>query len=79
VRQQIRDGHPDFVITADFWPAFLYPAAMASDDVEDGLFRSAILVKVTTAFICYLCDIANDAYCQGLQISLHIPQFSGGN
>jgi hypothetical protein len=46
---------------------------MASDDVEDGLFRSAILVKVTTAFICYLGDIANDACCQGFKFLFTSP------
>jgi hypothetical protein len=46
-RQNIRDGHPDFIVTADSWPAFLYPHGKASqEDVEHGLFQSAILVKV---------------------------------
>jgi hypothetical protein len=73
VRQQIRNGHPDFVITADFWPAFLYPVAVASDDVEDGLFRSAILVKVAAAFTCYLVDVANDVHCQGFKFLFTSP------
>jgi hypothetical protein len=46
-RQNIRDGHPDFLVTADSWPAFLYPHAKAdANDMEHGLFQSAILVKV---------------------------------
>ena len=47
MRQYIRDGHPDFVVTADSWPALLFPYAKAHDgDIEHGLFQSAILVKV---------------------------------
>lgn len=48
IRKNIRDGHPDFIVTADSWPAFLYPNARshADGDVEHGLFRSAILLKV---------------------------------
>ena len=47
VRTQIRDGHPDFIVTADSWPAFLYPNARGNvDNIELGLFRSAILLKV---------------------------------
>lgn len=47
VRQNIRDGHPDFPVTGDGWPSFLYPGAKGDvNDVEKGLFRSAILVKV---------------------------------
>ena len=48
VRNHIREGHPDFIVTADSWLAFLYPHGLANDDqVEDGLFKSAILVKVS--------------------------------
>lgn len=47
VRQRIRDGHPEFVVSEDSWPAFLYPNAKCDpDDVEKGLFKSAILLKV---------------------------------
>ena len=47
VRTHIRDGHPDFIVTADSWPAFLYPNAKGDvDNIELGLFRSAILLKV---------------------------------
>jgi len=53
VRQNIRDGHPDFLVTADSWPAFLYPHARANeDDMEQGLLQSAILVKVRRISIC---------------------------
>ncbi|KAF9462567.1 hypothetical protein BDZ94DRAFT_1309465 [Collybia nuda] len=46
VRQKIRDGHPDFPVTGDSWPSFLYPHARGDEnDVEKGLLRSAILIK----------------------------------
>jgi hypothetical protein len=47
VRSLIREGHPDFVVTANSWPAFLYPKANCDiHNIEQGLFRSAILLKV---------------------------------
>ena len=47
VRNHIRDGHQDFIVTADSWPAFLYPNARGNvENIEVGLFRSAILLKV---------------------------------
>jgi len=47
VRAKIRDGHPDFIVTANSWPAFVYPYGKCNvDDIEKGLFQSAILVKV---------------------------------
>ena len=51
--QNIWDGHPDFLVTADSWPAFLYLHARANeDDMEQGLLQSAILVKVQDISIC---------------------------
>lgn len=47
VRQYIRDGHPDFPITGDQWPSFLYPHARGDvHDLEKGFLKAAILVKV---------------------------------
>jgi hypothetical protein len=47
VRQNIRDGNPDFLGTADSWPAFLYLHAKANqNNMEHGLLQSAMLVKV---------------------------------
>lgn len=49
VRQHIRNGHEDFVVTADSWPAFLFPHGQADpEDIEKGLFRSAVILKVRT-------------------------------
>lgn len=72
VRKNIREGHPEFVITADSWPAFLYPHAGSHNngDVEQGLFRSAILLKVYQypALQILLLTMSTS----GLQIHLHI-------
>jgi hypothetical protein len=47
VRNNIREGHPDYVVTADSWPSFLYPRAKGDvNNMDSGLFRSAILLKV---------------------------------
>lgn len=49
VRNNIREGHPDYIVTADSWPSFLYPWANGDvNNMEGGLFRSAILLKVHT-------------------------------
>lgn len=48
MRQKIRDGHADYPVTGDAWPAFLYPHAKGdSKHVVKGFLRSAILVKVS--------------------------------
>lgn len=59
VRNHIREGHPDFIVAADSWPTFLYPHGIANENqVEDGLFKSAILVKVSVLmypfFVAYI-------------------------
>jgi hypothetical protein len=47
VRTRLREGHPDFAVTADSWPAFLFPNARSNaENIEAGLFRSAIMLKV---------------------------------
>jgi hypothetical protein len=47
IRALIRDGHPEYVVTADSWPAFIYPKTKGDiNNVEEGLFHSAILLKV---------------------------------
>jgi hypothetical protein len=51
VRNNIREGHPDYTVTGDSWPSFLYPRAKGDvNDMERGLFRSAILLKVYINF-----------------------------
>jgi len=58
VRQSIRDGHPDFLVTADSWPGFLYPHAKANqNDMEHGLLQSAMLVKVRCTYVCTVSDL----------------------
>jgi hypothetical protein len=47
VRASIRDGHPNFLVTAHSWPIFLYAEYKAySEDIGRGLLRSKLLVKV---------------------------------
>jgi hypothetical protein len=51
VKAKIRDGHPDYAVTAHSWPLFLYAGLQAqADDMEKGLFRSELLVKVGFLF-----------------------------
>src|ERR1700683_4193124 len=46
----IRDGHPDYIVTAHSWPTFLYVGNKCNaDDIEEGLFRNGMLVKVSLA------------------------------
>lgn len=48
VRQNIREGHPDFPVTSELWPAFLYPHAKGDQtNIAEDLLRSALLVKVS--------------------------------
>jgi hypothetical protein len=52
VRAKIRNGDPDYPVTAQSWPLFLYAGfAVNPNDIEQGLFRSSLLVKVRTRFI----------------------------
>lgn len=63
-RQNIRDGHHDFAVTGDLWPALLYPHAKGDpEEAGEGLFKSALLIKVFSFSIlknyvqCVLLDI----------------------
>jgi hypothetical protein len=43
----LRNGHSDYIVTAHSWPVFLYAGNKCNpDDMEEGLFRNTILVKV---------------------------------
>ncbi|KAF7970326.1 hypothetical protein HWV62_24346 [Athelia sp. TMB] len=46
VRSLIREGHEDFLVTAQSWPNFMY-AGYSCDvsDIENGLMKSVMLVK----------------------------------
>lgn len=51
-RQSIRNGDAEFAVTGDLWPALLYPHAKGdAKDAEMGIFKSALLVKVSTFFL----------------------------
>jgi hypothetical protein len=47
VRAKIRDGDPEYAVTAHSWPHFVYANFEAhANDMEKGLLRSPLLVKV---------------------------------
>ncbi|KAF8426516.1 hypothetical protein L210DRAFT_3420611, partial [Boletus edulis BED1] len=47
VRKNIRERHPEFLVTEDSWPRFLYDTqhVFNPDNIEKGLFRSTFLLK----------------------------------
>ncbi|KAH9942077.1 hypothetical protein B0H21DRAFT_696509 [Amylocystis lapponica] len=46
IRAQIKNGAPEYAITADYWPAFVYQDFTCNlNDLDEGLFRSKLLVK----------------------------------
>ena len=46
-RAAILDSHPDFLVTSDSWPAFLYEGErFDSKDPRKGLFKNLLLLKV---------------------------------
>jgi hypothetical protein len=52
VRNNIRDGHIDYAVTADSWPNFCYANFVCdTNDIEKGLWKSTLLVKVKSAFL----------------------------
>lgn len=53
VRANIRNGHIDFDVTAQSMPNFLYAGYKCDpEDVEKGLFKSEMLVKVCLPAFC---------------------------
>ena len=51
VRSNIRDGHIDYSVTAQSWPAFCYANSVCdTNDIEKGLWKSTLLIKVQLLF-----------------------------
>ena len=49
VRNHIREGHVDYSVTAHSWPNFCYLDFVCdANDIEKGLWKSPLLVKVCT-------------------------------
>ena len=48
-QQNILNFHPNFLITAESWPAFLYPGGQFNPN-DKGLFKGEILVKVSPLY-----------------------------
>lgn len=64
IKRKIRNGDEDFAVTAQSWPNFFY-AGYACDplDLEKGLFKGEILVKVwISRFYSIRTDVALQAY-----------------
>lgn len=52
VRRNIREGHDDFLVAADSWPTFCYAQHVCNvADIEFGLFRGPLLLKVRKLFV----------------------------
>jgi hypothetical protein len=52
VRKNIREGHPNFMVTAQSWPTFLYKnLTVDKNDFEKGLFKSSLLLRVAIVTI----------------------------
>ncbi|KAH7917379.1 hypothetical protein BV22DRAFT_978092, partial [Leucogyrophana mollusca] len=47
IKTQVRERHPDYLVTADSFPRFLYDTTKAYDpfNVENGLFKSTLLLR----------------------------------
>jgi hypothetical protein len=56
VRARIREFNGDYPVTANSWPIYLYAGYRCDmEDIEKGLFRSAILLKVRALCVCSYC------------------------
>ena len=56
-RDKIRDLHPDFIVTANSWPTFLYEDYKYDPtDPAKGLFKGSILLKVHDSNLVDLCS-----------------------
>ena len=62
-RNKIRDLHPDFVVTANSWPTFLYED-YKYDPTEPakGLFKGSILLKVRDSNLIDLCSVFGQSF-----------------
>ncbi|KIM71549.1 hypothetical protein PILCRDRAFT_82683, partial [Piloderma croceum F 1598] len=63
IRTLIRQGHADFLVTAQSWPIFLYAGHKCNEaDMEEGLFKSALLLKasyfITLPYISHFKNLA---------------------
>jgi hypothetical protein len=74
VRAGIRDGHNSYCVMASSWPMFLYAGLTCDqDDLEKGLFKGSLLVKVSTLLL-YLDILVLIRKCViGLQVRIYVP------
>jgi hypothetical protein len=58
VRNLIRHGDDAYPVTAHSWPLFLYASNQCFvDDIEKGLFKSGLLIKVYSSFVLNLLSL----------------------
>lgn len=58
VRNLIRHGDDAYPVTAHSWPLFLYASNRCFvDDIEKGLFKSGLLIKVYSSFVLNLLSL----------------------
>lgn len=76
VKAGIRDRTSDYIVSENSWPLFLYEDYTTNpNNLEEGLFKSKILVQVSS----YRCDYMHYLYCCGARLlkqhlHLHLPQ-----
>lgn len=60
---KIRDMHPDFIVTANSWPTFLYEDYKYDlTDPTKGLFKGSILLKVCDSSLTDLCSTIGQSF-----------------
>jgi hypothetical protein len=77
MRRNIRDGHADFMVTAQSWPTFLYENFRVDpNDFEKGLFKSSILLKVGSGGVIFLLPSLTVQSCQAFLYIFTSPSSS---
>lgn len=75
IRTFILDGNTDYTVTAQDWPAFCYANNNCNlDNIQDGLFRGPLLVKVCYVVHDIFSAITNQspAHFVGIQVSTDV-------
>lgn len=73
MRTRIREGDGNFTVTAQSWPIFCYAHCTCDiNDVENGLFRGSLLVKVTL-YLSSNCQIVMTSFGQAFKFIFTSP------
>jgi hypothetical protein len=74
MKEKLRSG--EMAVSGDQWPIFLYHSYNYDpEDPWNGLFRSTLLVYVTSSFVC-LCPLLLTSI-PGIQTHIYLAQFRG--